>query len=99
MEGSRCDTCKPGYYNLHPSNPDGCSSCYCFGITDKCESSDWGIELVKTLPDWKVTDIKGTKLVRPTFENGVAIIANDDMPVLDDYYWRAPPNYLGKKVG
>ena len=27
--GRSCDTCERGYYNLSPSNPDGCESCGC----------------------------------------------------------------------
>ncbi|XP_038046618.1 laminin subunit gamma-1-like isoform X2 [Patiria miniata] len=29
VEGSRCDTCKAGSYNLDTANPDGCSLCSC----------------------------------------------------------------------
>ena len=29
MEGRRCDHCKPGFWNLHEINPDGCESCSC----------------------------------------------------------------------
>ena len=29
VEGESCDRCKPGFYNLDPNNPDGCSPCNC----------------------------------------------------------------------
>uniref|UniRef100_A0A2C9JJ39 Usherin n=1 Tax=Biomphalaria glabrata TaxID=6526 RepID=A0A2C9JJ39_BIOGL len=34
VEGRRCDVCKPGFYNLTDSNPDGCLPCNC---------SAWGV--------------------------------------------------------
>ncbi|KAJ8379009.1 hypothetical protein AAFF_G00232380 [Aldrovandia affinis] len=45
----RCDHCKSGYYNLQGSNPKGCTECFCFGVTDVCESAPWTtIQVVKT---------------------------------------------------
>ena len=37
--GDNCDHCRDGYFNLADNNPYGCSSCYCFGVTDQCQSS------------------------------------------------------------
>ncbi|XP_016412938.1 laminin subunit alpha-1-like [Sinocyclocheilus rhinocerous] len=39
--GSSCDLCKQGFYNLQDSNPEGCTECFCFGVSDVCESSTW----------------------------------------------------------
>ncbi|TRY93620.1 hypothetical protein DNTS_027248 [Danionella cerebrum] len=39
--GSNCDLCKQGFYNLQGSNPEGCTECFCFGVSDVCESSAW----------------------------------------------------------
>uniref|UniRef100_A0A8D0C5H6 Laminin subunit alpha 1 n=1 Tax=Scleropages formosus TaxID=113540 RepID=A0A8D0C5H6_SCLFO len=36
--GADCDLCKRGYYNLQGSNPEGCTECFCFGVSDVCES-------------------------------------------------------------
>ena len=30
VTGSKCDQCRPGYYNLSADNPDGCQPCNCF---------------------------------------------------------------------
>ncbi|CAF1124771.1 unnamed protein product [Didymodactylos carnosus] len=37
VEGTRCDKCKAGYYNLDYNNPQGCQACDChsLGIVDK----------------------------------------------------------------
>uniref|UniRef100_A0A3B4YWZ3 Laminin N-terminal domain-containing protein n=1 Tax=Stegastes partitus TaxID=144197 RepID=A0A3B4YWZ3_9TELE len=39
--GAHCDLCKPGFYNLQDNNPLGCTDCFCFGVSDVCESSAW----------------------------------------------------------
>uniref|UniRef100_A0A8D3CIM4 Laminin, alpha 1 n=1 Tax=Scophthalmus maximus TaxID=52904 RepID=A0A8D3CIM4_SCOMX len=39
--GAHCDLCKPGFYNLQEKNPLGCTNCFCFGVSDVCESSTW----------------------------------------------------------
>lgn len=36
VEGERCDRCKPGYFFLDRDNPDGCTECYCSGVSHNC---------------------------------------------------------------
>ncbi|GFU33502.1 laminin subunit alpha-1 [Nephila pilipes] len=98
VEGSRCDRCKQGFYHLSADNPDGCSQCFCFGMSDECTESDWGVTIVQNIEDWRVTDLKGTRVVKPLPENGNVVIANDDVSHFSTYYWLAPPDYLGKKL-
>ncbi|KFM78364.1 Laminin subunit alpha-1, partial [Stegodyphus mimosarum] len=90
VEGPRCDRCKQGFYHLSADNPDGCSQCFCFGITDECTEADWGITIVQNVEDWRVTDLKGSRIAKPTLENGNAVIANDDVSDMNTYYWLAP---------
>uniref|UniRef100_A0AAR2LX45 Laminin, alpha 1 n=1 Tax=Pygocentrus nattereri TaxID=42514 RepID=A0AAR2LX45_PYGNA len=45
--GANCDLCKQGFYNLQASNPEGCTECFCFGVSDVCESSTWNTSLVR----------------------------------------------------
>lgn len=37
VQGSACDHCMDGTYNLQSSNPEGCTKCFCFGKTTRCE--------------------------------------------------------------
>ncbi|SPP85142.1 laminin subunit alpha [Drosophila guanche] len=37
--GRDCDQCVDGTYNLQDSNPDGCTTCFCFGKTSRCDSA------------------------------------------------------------
>ncbi|KAJ7414023.1 laminin subunit alpha 1 [Willisornis vidua] len=43
VEGENCDLCKPGFYNLQERNPQGCTECFCFGVSDVCDSLPWPI--------------------------------------------------------
>jgi len=33
VTGSRCDQCREGTFNLRRDNPQGCSDCFCSGVT------------------------------------------------------------------
>lgn len=46
VEGSSCDTCLPGSYYLQEDNLKGCTSCFCFGVTKACGSSNFILENV-----------------------------------------------------
>jgi laminin, alpha 3/5 len=38
-QGRECNSCVDGTYNLQASNPDGCTKCFCFGKTSRCNSA------------------------------------------------------------
>ncbi|XP_067120373.1 laminin subunit alpha lam-3-like [Centruroides vittatus] len=98
VEGERCDSCKPGFYNLDVNNPDGCSKCFCSGVTHICESNDWGIEIVRQMEDWIITDLL-QKIIYPAIpENGVLKIQTLHLPENIELFWQAPIYYLGKKL-
>lgn len=61
VEGDSCDVCKPGTFFLEESNPVGCTKCFCFGTTDRCNSalifrSQVGVAAVKKRPWERVLD-------------------------------------------
>lgn len=37
VEGMACDQCVQGTYDLQESNPEGCTKCFCFGKTTRCQ--------------------------------------------------------------
>ncbi|XP_036374630.1 laminin subunit alpha-1-like, partial [Megalops cyprinoides] len=41
--GVNCHLCKQGYYNLQAANPQGCTGCFCFGVSNMCERAPWAI--------------------------------------------------------
>ncbi|UYV76881.1 LAMA2 [Cordylochernes scorpioides] len=98
VEGERCDKCKANHYDLATNNPDGCSSCFCFGVTNRCTEGTWGVNVTQTMYRWKITNLDGTRRATPLAYDNTLHIANDDMVTRDTYFWEAPPEYLGKKL-
>uniref|UniRef100_A0A3Q2YRN2 Laminin N-terminal domain-containing protein n=1 Tax=Hippocampus comes TaxID=109280 RepID=A0A3Q2YRN2_HIPCM len=49
--GAHCDLCKAGFYNLQAANPLGCTDCFCFGVSDVCQSSAWFAAQVRARRD------------------------------------------------
>lgn len=39
VAGVKCDACSGGSFHFDPSSRSGCTSCFCFGATDRCQSS------------------------------------------------------------
>ena len=31
---------------LQAENPEGCTECFCYGITDSCDAVDYGVEIL-----------------------------------------------------
>uniref|UniRef100_A0A4W3J550 Laminin subunit alpha-1 n=1 Tax=Callorhinchus milii TaxID=7868 RepID=A0A4W3J550_CALMI len=104
VEGEDCDQCKEGFYNLQERNPEGCTECFCFGVSSLCKSIPWPITQVTDIKNWRVTDIQGVKSVKPQQDlfdglNQISINnteARQGLPAL--YYWTAPDSYLRNKV-
>lgn len=48
---------------------------------------------------WKVSDLYGLHVVDPEYESYSLKITNEAMLGFDNYFWMAPPEYIGKKVG
>uniref|UniRef100_A0A8B9ZI22 Laminin subunit alpha-2 n=1 Tax=Anas platyrhynchos TaxID=8839 RepID=A0A8B9ZI22_ANAPL len=104
VEGENCDLCKPGFYNLQERNPQGCTECFCFGVSDVCDSLTWPISQISHMTGWLVTDLYNTRGVQPQQSqldgpHQISINNSEAVKVLKHtYYWSAPEPYLGNKV-
>uniref|UniRef100_A0A663M6Q6 Laminin subunit alpha-1 n=1 Tax=Athene cunicularia TaxID=194338 RepID=A0A663M6Q6_ATHCN len=105
VEGENCDLCKPGFYNLQERNPQGCTECFCFGVSDVCDSLTWPISQVFIyMTGWLVTDLYNARRVQPQrsqFDGPRQISINNTEAVkvlTHTYYWSAPETYLGNKL-
>nr|XP_018899369.1 PREDICTED: laminin subunit alpha-1 [Bemisia tabaci] len=99
--GAQCDECKPGFFGLSADNPDGCSPCYCSGISSTCEDSyAYKLDKVDSLNGWLVCDLGVTRTVLPTLdiETNQLYIGNYELPGVESYFWLAPEVYRGDKV-
>ncbi|XP_032166436.1 laminin subunit alpha-1 [Mustela erminea] len=104
VEGDNCDLCKPGFYNLKERNPEGCSECFCFGVSDVCDSLSWSISQVKDMSGWLVTDLVSPSKI-PSQQDALGghhwISINNTVVsqrLTSKYYWSAPEAYLGNKL-
>ncbi|XP_077756139.1 laminin subunit alpha-1 [Canis aureus] len=104
VEGDNCDLCKPGFYNLKERNPEGCSECFCFGVSDVCVSLSWSLSQVKDMSGWLVTDLISSSKIRSQQDalGGRHQISINNSVVMQrltsKYYWSAPEAYLGNKL-
>ncbi|KAM7125254.1 laminin subunit alpha-1 isoform 2-T3 [Molossus nigricans] len=104
VEGENCDRCKPGFYNLQERNPQGCSECFCFGVSDVCDSLLWPISQVKDMSGWLVTDLISPNKIASQQDalGGRHQISINNTVVMQQltskYYWSAPEAYLGNKL-
>ncbi|XP_078071724.1 laminin subunit alpha-3 [Mustelus asterias] len=98
--GARCDTCRPGSFHLDPANPKGCTSCFCFGVTNECQSSNKSRTKHMQMKKWNL--FTGNKQSIPVVYNqrSNTVVADvQELPdVIRDLYWLAPESYLGDKV-
>ncbi|XP_006868776.1 PREDICTED: laminin subunit alpha-1 [Chrysochloris asiatica] len=104
VEGKNCDRCKSGFYNLKERNPQGCSECFCFGVSDVCDSLSWPINQVKDMSGWLVTDLVSSYTIQSQqdpFRGRHQISINNSAVIqrlTSQYYWSAPKTYLGNKL-
>ncbi|XP_078543662.1 laminin subunit alpha-1 [Lissotriton helveticus] len=104
VEGENCDRCKPGTYNLQERNPRGCTDCFCFGVSDVCESLFWHVTRVSDIVGWLVTDQEGENSIEPQRDlfdgpHQISINNSEAMKTLPTpLYWEAPTAYLGNKL-
>ncbi|XP_013373113.1 PREDICTED: laminin subunit alpha-1 [Chinchilla lanigera] len=104
VEGEACNHCKPGFYNLQEKNPQGCSECFCFGVSGVCDSLSWPLGQVNDMSGWLVTDLVSGRKIKSQQEvvGGRRRISISHAEVTQRlgarYYWSAPEAYLGNKL-
>ncbi|KAM8966911.1 laminin subunit alpha-1 [Pelodytes ibericus] len=103
VEGENCDQCKPGFYNLQARNPEGCTECFCFGVSGVCDGLFWHTTQVSDVSGWYITDLQGTHIQphQDQFDGPHQISINNTVvrnSLTSAYYWEAPSSYLGNKL-
>ncbi|KAM9317105.1 laminin subunit alpha-2 [Gastrophryne carolinensis] len=105
VEGSNCQVCRRGFFNLQRENPKGCDQCFCSGVSDSCVDSRLTYSKIIDMNGWYVTDLRNDIRVAPTrdrFDGPQQLsIKRQDAEargLYDVMYWSAPVSYLQDKV-
>ncbi|XP_069076126.1 laminin subunit alpha-3 isoform X1 [Pleurodeles waltl] len=100
VKGSQCELCSPGSFHLHRTNPKGCTTCFCFGATNQCRSSDKRRTKLVEMRDWRLGSVEGAGIPAAFNPGSSSVVADvQELPTsVHSLYWMAPPAYLGDKV-
>uniref|UniRef100_A0A9J7YT73 Laminin, alpha 1 n=1 Tax=Cyprinus carpio carpio TaxID=630221 RepID=A0A9J7YT73_CYPCA len=101
--GSNCDLCKQGFYNLQASNPEGCTECFCFGVSDVCESSTWFSSSVEHRDGVLLRSLQSSSVFTSPVSDDNLIISNLSASVgvrsvRSVWSWAAPESFLNNKI-
>ncbi|KAM9590306.1 LOW QUALITY PROTEIN: laminin subunit alpha-5 [Trichechus inunguis] len=100
VQGPRCDQCRLGTFSLDADNPKGCTSCFCFGATERCGSSPHFRQEFVDMKGW--TLLSGNRQVVPHKLRAESELLHADLrrepETPSELYWQAPPSYLGDRV-
>ncbi|XP_052832935.1 basement membrane-specific heparan sulfate proteoglycan core protein isoform X4 [Octopus bimaculoides] len=110
VQRTKCNACKPNYFYLSEDNPQGCLSCYCMGITNKCSSSNFNRMELK--PSFDRQDSHGIVLTNRAMSrnvvDGFRVSARKKEITFDSFdavqrereslYFSLPPKFRGDKV-
>uniref|UniRef100_A0A4W3JXR0 Laminin subunit gamma 1 n=1 Tax=Callorhinchus milii TaxID=7868 RepID=A0A4W3JXR0_CALMI len=98
VEGFNCERCKPGFFNLEPSNPHGCTACFCFGHSSVCsKAEDYSVHrITASLDGWRAEQRDGGEvpLQWSPMSHDISVTSNNYLPV----YYVAPGNFLGNQL-
>ncbi|XP_044075989.1 laminin subunit alpha-3-like isoform X2 [Siniperca chuatsi] len=100
VAGVKCDTCREGSFYFDPSSPHGCTSCFCFGATDQCQSSRKRRGKFVEMRGWHLEspDQENVPSVLNTASNTVVADIQELPPTVQTLHWVAPSSYLGDRV-
>ncbi|KAM4551973.1 laminin subunit alpha-3-like isoform 1-T1 [Odontesthes bonariensis] len=98
--GLRCDTCRKGSFFFDSSDPLGCTSCFCFGATDQCQSSSKCRGKFVEMRGWRLESPEKQEVpsVLNTASNTVVADIQELPPTVQTLHWVAPQSYLGDRV-
>ncbi|KAK0394822.1 hypothetical protein QR680_000951 [Steinernema hermaphroditum] len=104
VTGPQCNQCAPGSFQLSEKSPQGCLKCFCFGVTNQCQSSRWYRTKEKlmfsgdaegvTLSDVDERNVRQNERFDFNHPGMLSYSGNQYEPV----YWRLPQRFLGNKV-
>ncbi|XP_071807655.1 laminin subunit alpha-2-like isoform X1 [Asterias amurensis] len=106
VRGRKCDKCQANSFSLQPALSEGCTSCFCFGITDDCRQTNYirkQLRMSSRTNDFSVSDVFHSvptqRGVTFTTER-VDLNATEAFITLNvqELYWNLPIAFIGNKV-
>uniref|UniRef100_A0A8C7BKK5 Laminin subunit alpha 3 n=1 Tax=Neovison vison TaxID=452646 RepID=A0A8C7BKK5_NEOVI len=100
VAGTECNVCREGSFYLDPTNPKGCTRCFCFGISNHCHSTHKRRAKFVDMMGWRLETADGTD-IPVSFNPGSSSVVADlqELPsTVHSASWVAPLSYLGDKV-
>ncbi|XP_053349425.1 laminin subunit alpha-3 isoform X3 [Clarias gariepinus] len=100
VAGLRCDVCRKGSFHFDPSNPKGCTECFCFGVTDQCHSSEKRRGKFVDMRLWRLVtaDHDEVPSVLNSLSNTVVADVQELPASVLQLHWVLPQSYLGDRV-
>ncbi|ESO94906.1 hypothetical protein LOTGIDRAFT_144813 [Lottia gigantea] len=98
VAGDRCDVCADDTYFLDVNNPVGCTKCFCFGTTTRCDSSGLFWEEINDMKGWGISNTVGTQVREAGQTIALVDISDKIVDSADAMYWIAPSTYLGNRL-
>ncbi|XP_076973275.1 laminin subunit alpha-5 [Tamandua tetradactyla] len=100
VQGPRCAQCRLGTFSLEAANPKGCTRCFCFGATERCQGAPYRRQEFVDMEGW--TLLSSDRHVVPHELRVEAQLLHADLRHLaeatPELWWQAPPSYLGDRV-
>ncbi|KAF8358536.1 epi-1, partial [Pristionchus pacificus] len=85
--GRECEQCKAGTFALASTHDKGCIDCFCFGATDRCQSSHLPVSLM-AIDHSLVTTTDSSGKVEVDESNHVVYTGGEERPKV--VYWEIP---------
>ncbi|XP_076684002.1 terribly reduced optic lobes isoform X2 [Andrena cerasifolii] len=106
VEGPECNRCRESTFGLSAENPDGCSECYCSGVTNQCHESSLYVQQIPVSVydaqhSFTLTDSSRLEVIDEGFELNFAM--NEIGYRYPDsrgrsLFWSLPTTFTGNKV-
>ncbi|XP_019897237.3 laminin subunit alpha-1 isoform X2 [Esox lucius] len=99
--GANCDLCKQGFFSLEASNLEGCTECFCFGVSGVCESSAWSMSQTVFSNGWLLPTESPSIYTAPVTDEDSNLIVPNITTIQADRFvsvWAAPGPFLGNRL-
>ncbi|KAJ8010618.1 hypothetical protein DPEC_G00076940 [Dallia pectoralis] len=99
--GANCDLCKQGFFNLEAGNLEGCTECFCFGVSGVCESSPWSVSQIGLSNGWLLPTRSISIYMEPLTDDDNNLIVPNITTAQSERFvsmWDAPDSFLGNRL-